>query len=87
MLVSNVEVFMHNNLYILSHYMFVQWASVVFEIINILYSFTVLVPVMLPAPRFNFLNLLLYSYDYKMYVEGLLPAYLCLVTLLCSEQN
>ena len=46
--------------------------------LKILYNLTVLVG--LPAPRF--FHLLFYSYDYNMHVEGLLPDYLCLVTLL-----
>ena len=35
----------------------------------------------------GFFHLRFYSYDYNMHVEGLLPDYLCLVTLLSSEQN
>ena len=38
---------------------------------------------MVPYPRFH---LLIHSYDYNMYVEGLLPANLSLVTLLSLEQ-
>ena len=39
-----------------------------------------------PAPRFYFFSFnILCSYDYNMHVEGLLPARLCLVTLLNSE--
>ena len=30
----------------------------------------------------RFFHLLFYSYDYNMHVEGLLPDYLCFVTLL-----
>ena len=38
------------------------------------------------APRFDFVHLILHFYDYNMDVEVLLPANLCLVTLLSSEQ-
>ena len=33
-----------------------------------------------------FFHLILRTYDYHMHVEGLLPANLCLITLLSSEQ-
>ena len=36
------------------------------------------------APRFFLL--ILHFYDYNMHIEGLLPANLCLATLLSSEQ-
>ena len=36
------------------------------------------------AHRFHFCHLILRSYDYNMYVEGLLPAKLCLVNLLSN---
>ena len=39
-----------------------------------------------PTPMFYFFHLMLHSYDYNVYVEDLLPANLCLVTLLRSEQ-
>ena len=39
----------------------------------------------LPAHRFSFFHLILHSYDYNKHVEGLLPASLCLATLLSSE--
>ena len=39
-----------------------------------------------PAPRFYFVHFTLHTYDYKIHVEGLLPANLCLVTLLSLEQ-
>ena len=38
----------------------------------------------MPDPRV--FHLILRSYDYNMHVEGLLPANLCLVTLLSFEQ-
>jgi len=37
-----------------------------------------------PAPGFYF-DIILLSYDYNMHIEGLLPANLCLVTLLSSD--
>ena len=39
-----------------------------------------------PAPRFNCVHLKLRSCDYSTHVDGLLPASLCLATLLSSEQ-
>ena len=40
----------------------------------------------LSAPGFYLFHLVLCSYDYNMHVEGLLPASLCLVNLISSEQ-
>ena len=39
-----------------------------------------------PAPRLYFVHLILHSYYYNTYIEGLLHAILCLATLLSSEQ-
>ena len=37
-------------------------------------------------PRLYFVHLILCCYDYNVHVEGLLPANLCSVTFLSSEQ-
>ena len=47
---------------------------------------TYLLNMRMPAARFHFIHLIFHSYDYNMHVEGLVPANLCLVTLLSSEQ-
>ena len=39
-----------------------------------------------PDPRFYFFHLIFRSYDYNKHVAGLLPANVCLVTSLSSEQ-